>query len=250
VRLALDATTEAGRRAGLILLNGTGLDLLGLVDSDPSGDADVRVERAYDLSSYDGVITDRDDPSALHDRAERAGTPLVCWVDYEPERAHTTVVVGSNLATGLTTCLAFHEAARSSEVMGEALAWTEPGRPLRRGTKVAFPDPVGPRWGSLLPGRDDQIPTTRVVVPIEGDWAAASAQVTCATTDGVVRRVVGVADLAVHLEGIALAAGAATIDHFPSGLSRPLAAAEMYLSKALEMGLAVATYVEGTTGRR
>jgi hypothetical protein len=245
VRIALDATSEVGRRAGLILLNGTGLEVLGLVDADPRDDADARVERANDLAAYSGLMTDRDDPTDIFNRAQDAGIAMAAWVQFAPSHPTITVLDGANLATGITSCLAFHEAARSPEVLEEVLAWTEPGRPLRRGTAVAFPDPVGARWGSELPKQDDVIPTKRVAVPIDGEWAAASAQVTCATGGGVVRRVVGVADLAVHLEAIALAAAGATLDHY-TGRARAVDAAEVYLSKALEMGLAVATYVDGT----
>jgi hypothetical protein len=249
VRIALDATSEVGRRAGLILLNGTGLETLGLVDADPRDDADGRVERADRLTAYSGVMTDREDPAEIFDRAQAAGIAMATWVDFEPSYPKVTVLSGANLATGITSCLAFHEAARSPEVLEEVLAWTEPGRPLRRGTAVAFPDPVGARWGSELPKQDDVVPTRRVAVPIDGEWAAASAQVTCATDGGVVRRVVGVADLAVHLEAIALAAAGATLDHY-MGRARPADAAEIYLSKALEMGLTVASYVDGTPTRR
>ncbi|MEE8330660.1 MAG: hypothetical protein V3R84_02730 [Acidimicrobiia bacterium] len=250
VRIAVDATTDVGRRAGLILLNGTGIEALGLVDSDPRTDADPRVTRADDLADYDGIITDREDPREIFARALAGGTPMASWVDFRPDESDIAVVGGANLATGITTCLAFHEAARSTEVLEEVLAWTQPGRALRRGTAVAFPDPVGARWGTKLPSGDDAIPTTRIVVPLDGDWAGASAQVTCATAEGVVRRVVGVADLAVHLEAIALAAAAATLEHFPQRPCSAVDAAEVYLSKTLEMGLAVATYLDGTPAAR
>ncbi|MDH3729670.1 MAG: hypothetical protein OES13_00895 [Acidimicrobiia bacterium] len=250
MRIALDATGEVGKRAGLILLNGTGVEALGLVDGDPRPDADSRVTRADDLGDYDGVITDREDPRDIFARAVAGDTQMASWVDFQPDDSGITVLGGANLATGITTCLAFHEAARSTEVLEEVLAWTQPGRALRRGTAVAFPDPVGARWGTRLPEGDDAIPTTRIVVPLDGDWAGASAQVTCATTEGVVRRVVGVADLAVHLEAIALAAAGATLEHFPARPCQAVESAEIYLSKTLEMGLAVATYVDGTPASR
>jgi hypothetical protein len=62
--------------------------------------------------------------------------------------------------------------------------------------------------------------------------------------DGVVQRVVGVADLGSHLEGIALAAAAVTVANgsYPAGHHKAEAAAESFLAKALEMGLEVASY--------
>ena len=224
-----------------------------MLDAEPSLDADSRVHRAEDLAAYDGLLTDASEPGPIVDRAAAVGIPVATWVEEvavaDPE---STVLVGANLASGITACLAYHEAARSAEVMEEVLAWTEPGRSLRRGVAVAFPDPVGARWGREVEADSgsDAVPTTRLVVPIEGDWAAASAQVTCVADDGVIRRVVGVADLAPHLEAIALAAGVATLGAYPAGWCLPVAAAEIYLSKALEMGLAVASYVDGTTTAR
>jgi hypothetical protein len=230
----------------LILLNETGINALGLIDRDPAGGDDGRVQRADDLSDFDAVVTDAEDPVEIVHRALVAGTPVATWVDFEGPIAEVPVLGGANLANGITPCLAHHEAARSAEVLQEVLAWTEPGRPLHRGTAVAFPDPVGARWGTTLPSRAEPIPTTRIAVPIRGEWAAASAEVTCAAEGGVIRRVVGVADLAAHLEAIALAAAAATLGSFPPGPCHPSDAAEEYLSKALEMGLAVASFVDGT----
>lgn len=252
MRIAVHATGDVARRASLILLNGTGLESLGLLDAEPNVEADSRVHRVEDIGIYDGLLTDDQEPTPAIERAVAAGIPVASWVEYTEDTAtEVTVLSGCNLATGITPALAHHEAARSPEVMEEVLAWTEPGSPLRRGEAVAFPDPVGARWGRQLEARsDDTVPTARIAVPMSGDWAAASAQVTSAVDDGVVRRVVGVADLAAHLEAIALAAGVATLDAFPPGLCEPTAAAEIYLSKALEMGLAVASYVDGTSAGR
>ena len=124
--------------------------------------------------------------------------------------------------------------------MDVSVAWTEPGTPLRRGTAVPFPDPVGARWAKeriLVDGEG-------LVAPIEGDWAAAMARVTSASDSGVVTRIVGVADLAPHLEALSLAAGAITLARgdYPLGLTVPKDASDAYLSAALTAGLDVAAY--------
>jgi hypothetical protein len=71
------------------------------------------------------------------------------------------------------------------------------------------------------------------------------AKVRSAEGDREVTRIVGVADLAPHLEAIALAAGALAIGAgaFPAGgVRRPPDAAESYLAEALGTGLDVAAY--------
>ena len=57
-------------------------------------------------------------------------------------------------------------------------------------------------------------------------------------------RIVGVADLAPHLEALALAAGALAVGagSYPPGTRSPADAAEAYLTEALEAGLDVAAY--------
>ena len=108
--------------------------------------------------------------------------------------------------------------------MDVSIAWTEPGTPLRRGEAVPFPDPVGARWARRTTVADREV----LVAPIVGEWAAAIARVTSATGSGVVTRIVGVADMAPHLEAIALASGAiaAARGNYPLGATVPEDAAE------------------------
>lgn len=247
MRIAIDQTSEVGLRAARIILAERGLDTLGLLDRDPR-DRDDHVERVDDLAGYDVLVVD--DLSRVDELAERAldaGTALCVWNDFDPgeldgafiERM-STILVGSNLATGLTPCLAAHEVARGGHLMDVSIAWTEPGSPLRRGTAVPFPDPVGARWAK--PREYDG--STVLVAPVAGEWAGAMARVTSATGTGVVTRIVGVADLATHLEALALAAGAITLAQgaFPLGMAEPKDAAEAYLTTALTAGLDVASY--------
>lgn len=246
MRIAVHATGEVGKRAILILLNETGLTELGMVHG--AGPADPRVRPVESAEGFDVVVTDDRDPAVAADLALRAETSLVTWGDdvtVMTPAAHASVLTGASLAGGIAPALAIHEVARAREPLEQLLAWTEPGRPLRRGEAIPFPDPVGSRWGVEVEGGDRwSVPTRLLVAPVDGEWAAASARVTGILSDGVVQRIVGVADLASHLEAIALAAGAATValGHAHSGHQRVLAVAEPFLSKCLEMGLAVATY--------
>jgi hypothetical protein len=207
---------EVGRRAARILLGERELTRLGLIGAKPSGE-DPRVQPVSDLADYDVVVTDAPDPLDLVEAALEAAVSCVVWRDgAEP-----------------------HEIALGGVVMDTSIAWTEPGTPLRRGEAISFPDPVGPRWATERPSVHG---FTAYAAPVEGDWAAALARVTSAGTDGVVTRVVGVADLAAHLEALALAAAVMAIDLYSPGAHRPADAAEIYLAKALEAGLGVATY--------
>ncbi len=259
MRIALHATSEVGRRAGLILLNETGLSELGLLGGAEPKTKDPRIRPAESPDGYDVVVTDAADPATTVEAALAAQASCVTWTSDAQEQGEafaehvTTLLVGCSLAEGITPTLASHEVARTSHVLEEVLAWTVPGRPLRRGEAIPFPNPVGALWGrEVASDATDRVPTRRLVAPVEGDWAAASARVTGILEDGVVSRVVGVSDLAAHLEAIALAAGAATVSlgHCPSGTALPTDCAEPYLGKALEMGLAVATYAVKEPQRR
>src|SRR3990170_3806252 len=80
-----------------------------------------------------------------------------------------TLLTGAGLR-GLAATLAAHEAAGMEGPVRTSVAWTIPGKSLRRGLAVGFPDPVGARWGHSVPGG--------VEVPVGGSWAAASVTVT------------------------------------------------------------------------
>jgi hypothetical protein len=68
------------------------------------------------------------------------------------------------------------------------------------------------------------------------------AKVTGGSPSGVVTRIVGVADLAVHLEALAFAAGAMLVPSCSPGAVRPADNAEIYLVNALDIGLDVAAH--------
>lgn len=250
MRIALHHASDVAQRCGRVLLGERDLELIGLVDGKPSTD-DARVEPAGPLDDYDLIVTDATARAEEHVRAAlAAGISCVLWTDglglaqtYGDAfaEAGTTLLVGSNLSSGITPALASHEQARSEDVLGITIAWTEPGTPLRRGEAIAFPDPVGSRWAKRREAIDG---FEAYVAPVVGEWAAAMARVTGAIDDGVITRVVGAADHAAHLEGLALAAGVIAVaqDTFSWGAQRPIAASEAYLAQALFAGLEVAVY--------
>lgn len=248
MQIALHETAEVGTRTGRILLGDRRLDLLGLVGRRPNDTSERRVRRVDDLGGYGVLVTDAiedvdDDVTA----ALEAGISCVTWSD-DPDLSPRhgaafaeigrTLLIGANVASGIAPCLAAHEAALSDEVLDVVVAWTEPGRRQRRGEPIAFPDPVGPLWGTQVRSKGIQ---RSLAAPVHGIWAGATAQMTAATGEGVVVRVVGVADLAVHLEALALAAGALSIGSFGYGVARPEDRPEDYLLAALDAGLDVAT---------
>jgi hypothetical protein len=246
VRIALHQTGEVGARAGRVILAERELNELGLVDSRPSG-ADSRVRPVTDLADYDLVMTDSEAPGGIIEQALDREIDCVVWVEFESTMYDSafrditrTLVVGANLANGITPALAVHEMARGGEIMDVITAWTEPGKPLRRGEGVQFPEPVGSRWARP----SSRARPNALVAPIEGEWAGGLARVTSAGTSGVSTRVVGVADGAVHLESLALASAALAVatSAYPPGLHHADAAAERFLDKALGAGLDVAAY--------
>ena len=236
-------------RAARILLGERDVSSVGLIGRRPRTE-DHRLGRAVDLAEYDVLVSDDiQDPAVAVRMALEAGIGCVLFADgadldveYGPEFAENgrSLLLGANLAGGIAPALASHETARGGEILEIAVAWTEPGTPLRRGAAMPFPDPVGARWARRV--EVDDLGYAAYAAPIRGEWAAAVARVTSASGGGVVTRVVGVADLAAHLEGLALAAGAIALDVYASGAHRPAWAAEVFLAAALGAGLDVAAY--------
>jgi hypothetical protein len=249
MRIAIEATEEVGRRAARILLNEYSLQKIGLV-AEGHSIAGQRVERVTDLSTYDVLVTDAADPRIAFQDSLNANIDCVAWrgaehftssLSDELEVAGRSLVINANLGQGIGPALAGHEIARGGEVLDVEIAWTEPGRPLRRGTAIPFPDPVGARWGRTDTDAWGQSVT---IVPIRGIWAAAMARVTTAGTEGVSTRVVGVSDQATHLEALSLAAAAAATASgaYPMGRQGAADIGDAYLHRAIEMGLDIAFF--------
>jgi hypothetical protein len=234
-------------RAGRILLGEASLTTLGLVDKHPT-QPDDRLEHVDVLATYDSLITDDVDPESQIEIALTTGLNCVVWVDADTaadeygdrfKSAGLRLLTGCNLGSGIAPSLTAHEVAAAGTVLEVTTAWTEPGTSRRRGEAIPFPEPVGSRWGAP---RESRYTDRAYVARITGSWAAAMARVTGATDGGVVTRIVGVSDLAVHLEAIALATGAMVVSEYPPGANRPADLAESYLSRALDAGLDVAAH--------
>lgn len=247
MRLALHQSGEVAKRAGRILLAERSLTAIGLIDKHPT-EPDTRLERVEVLATYDALVTDDEHPETQIESALDAGVNCVVWADADGAHdeygeaftdAGLRLLTGCNLGSGIAPSLTAHEVAGAGTVLDVTTAWTEPGKPRRRGEAIPFPEPVGSRWAEP---RETAYTDRAYVARVTGDWAAAMARVTAATGAGVVTRIVGVADLAIHLEALALATAAMVVAAYPVGPSRPADLADEYLSRALDAGLDVASH--------
>jgi hypothetical protein len=238
MRIALHPTSEVGIKAGRLLLGERDLEAIGIIRR-PVTDRDPRVSSTNGMFGFDVFVTD-DPDLELVDEAIAAGIPVVTWVDaggVDLGNAEVPVMTGANLSNGIARALGAREAARGA--IPDVIAWTEPGSPLRSGEPVTFPDPVGARWGRV---RFRTGTTTEVVVPVGDEWAGVVIRV---TEDGATR-ILGIADLASHLEALSLAAGAVVMaagSHQP-GRVQPSDIADDYLLAALRAGLDIASFTK------
>jgi hypothetical protein len=252
MRVALHATGDVGRRAGRILLAERRLVALGLYGHEGPPFADRKVMVIRDPTGYDVLATD--DPevaSAMAGIAADDGLHCVVTARHVDEGLHErfvaagrSLLVGADHALGLAASLASHEVARPAHIGATTVAWTAPGKPRRRGVPIPFPEPVGPRWGRKVEVEGFHPSVRTVEIPLAGTWAAATVTVTGSEGADRVRRVVGFADHADHLAGIALAAGVIAVAEgaYRPGACRPVDAAEAYLAGALRVGLGIAAY--------
>lgn len=198
VKVLVDATSDVGQRAARVLLAESDVSFVGLWDA-PEAAHSARSGPAADVDGYDVALSDR--PEHINDllaRCSVAGIPLVLWhdtPDIAPGGAAIPVVVGANVGSALAEVLVDHPSAGLTPEDSVQIAWTEPGAALRKGTAVAFPDPVGMSWakerspGRYVAFRDDA--WSGAVVRIEGEGG---------------ERIIGVADHGSHLEALVLAA--------------------------------------------
>ncbi len=238
MRIALDHTSEIGVRAGRLLLGEPALDQLGIVRRNVR-DRDRRLRRVDKVTGFDAVVTDDPDSSILAE-AVAAGVPCVLWSD-DPDASddigQTPVLVGANIVTGIGRSLVARATADADADAQLLFAWTEPGKPFRSGEPVSFPEPVGARWGSRRAMTNRRV---EVAAPVPDEWAGLVVR---ASTD-TEALTFGIADLATHLEAIALAAGSviAAMGVVPSGSHRPEAFANDYLAAAFLIGLDMASF--------
>lgn len=238
MRIALHPTSEVGIKAGRLLLGERDLDVIGIIGR-PVADRGPRVSSINGMSGFDVFVTD-DPDLELVDDAIAVGIPVVTWVDGDRAdlgNAAVPVMTGANLASGIARALGAREAERGA--IRTVIAWTEPGSPLRSGEPVTFPDPVGARWGRV---RLRNGITTEVVVPVGDEWAGVVIRV----TEDRATRILGIADLASHLEALSLAAGAVVMaaGSHPPGRVQPSDVADDYLLAALRAGLDIASFTK------
>ena len=249
MRIALHAAGEVGTRTGRILLAERSLDALGLYGHEGTT-AERKTMAIRSVEGFDVLVTDDPgDATSFARIAAEEGIPCVLAaapeIDDDLARAFSQhpLVVGADLS-GIAECLAAHETASAGADLQLTVAWTESGSPRRSGEAIPFPDPVGARWGEIVEGATGAVPITRVMCPVDEEWGAAMARVTGADAAGVQTRVVGVADLDVHLRAIALAAAVLAVVEGadPAGVHRPSDRAEHYLRAALSVGMDVASF--------
>jgi hypothetical protein len=242
MRIALDHTSEIGVRAGRLLLGEEGLDLLGVVRRDVK-DRNPKIRRTDDLAGFDAVVTD-DPDSAILSEAVSAGVPCVLWADTfdrQIDTADLPVLIGANLVTGIGQSLAAREADVAGPDAQILFAWTEPGKPLRHGEPVTFPEPVGSRWGTRRRMTNRRLD---VAATVPDEWAGVIVR----STTSKETRTLGIADLATHLEAIALSSGAILTASglVSAGEHRPEETADQYLISALRVGLDMASFTESS----
>lgn len=236
MRVLVDATGEVGQRTANILLAEERVEFIGVWKSTATKRT-PRTGAANDVTGFDIAVSDSLQPRPdLIARCAVAGIPIVLWSDdtgAAPGPAAAPVVTGANVGSALTAALLAHPTARPGPDEPVLVAWTEPGKPFRRGTSIAFPDPVG---ASTAKRRS----TGRYVARRQDDWAGAVVRV----GDEDAPRVVGVADHAGHLEALVLSAAVlATADGaFDAGVHEASTAGEQLLNALRRVELDVASW--------
>ena len=199
--------------------------------------SDSRVVQTRTFRDVDVVVSDGTTPlTSLIGRSSVAAAPLVVWPDVPASELGTAtipVIVGANVGSTLSDSLLTHPASQATQGDTVQVAWTEPGKPHRNGTPIVFPDPVGMAWSH-------ERATNRFVALRDDEWAGATTIV-----DGPSgKRIVGVADLGVHLEALTLAAVAftAAAGSFGPAIQSTVTAREAILSEARNLELDVAVW--------
>ena len=236
MKVLLDASGEVGQRAGRILLAEADIDFIGLWDQ-PEAKRGKRSGPASSASGFDIAVSDAERPSSrLAAQCAVESIPLVLWsdaADIPRGTASAPIVVASNVGNALAEVLPFHPSAARTDEDEVRICWTEPGKPLRRGEPVVFPDPVGTAWarergpGLFVAKRDDL-------------WGGAVVELNGPTG----RRIVGVADNAAHLEALVLAAATLTaVDGaYPAEVVQASSAGEQLLNKLMGVELDFASW--------
>jgi hypothetical protein len=235
MRVALDGKDDVAARTARILFAEKSVTHIGFMQPGMAV-LGSRTAQAEELDTYDVIVsTGETFATDLIAQASVRGVPLVLWHD-EPQmhRGASTipVVASANVGSALAPSLVHHPSAAVTKSDTVTIAWTEPGKPYRKGEAVTFPDPVGPVWAR---GRNGGL-----VARTSDVWSGAVA-----TIDGPGgERIVAVSDLGAHLEAITLAAVTVLAG---SGTYGPMIgdASEHgsdVLTKAMEMELDIAVW--------
>lgn len=198
MRVALDGTDEIAARTARVLFAERSVSHIGFLQPEMPR-LGKRTAEAGELDTYDVIVSTGETPATdLIAQSSVRGVPLVLWHD-EPglHRGPSTipVVVAANVGSALAPSLIHHPSIAVDNSDTVTIAWTEPGKPYRKGVAVTFPDPVGPVWAK-------ERTTGRLVARTSENWSGAI--VTVLGTEG--ERIVGVSDHGAHLEALALAA--------------------------------------------
>ncbi len=237
MRVAVDTRTEVGNRMVRTLLAEGDVAFVGILnEAVPSRKRSGSID---DVSGFDVLVTDGEaDTTDLLAQASVAGCPLVVWPELARIDSSATVPVvhDANVSGALTAALATHPATEVSVDDTLTVAWTEPGKPLKRGHPLPFPDPIGVLWGKK---RDDG----RYVAFRDDEWAGAVIDIDGASG----RRIVGVADHGPYLEALILAGVtiAAARGHYATGTHPASSQAEHLLPIFDELETEIAVWRSG-----
>jgi hypothetical protein len=198
MRVAIDGTDEVAARTARVLFAEDSVSHIGYLQSDMPR-LGKRTTKADELDTYDVIVSTGETLATdLIAQASVRGVPLVLWRD-EPELhrgpATVSVVTAANVGSALAPSLVHHPSAEVTSSDTVTVAWTEPGKPYRRGEAITFPDPVGPVWAR-------ERTSGKLVARTSESWSGAVVTVRGAAGE----RIVGVSDLGTHLEAITLAA--------------------------------------------
>jgi hypothetical protein len=198
MRIAIDGTDEIAARTARVLFAERSVTHIGYLQPDMPR-LGARTTAANELDTYDVIVsTGETRATDLLARASVGEVPLVLWHD-EPELHRgpsvVPVVVSANVGSTLAPSLVHHPSAAVTRADSVTIAWSEPGKPYRRGIAVTFPEPLGPVWAR-------ERSKGHLVARTENNWSGAVV-----TVDGPSgERIVGVADHGAHLEALTLAA--------------------------------------------
>jgi hypothetical protein len=236
MRIALDGTDDVAARTARVLFAEKSVTHIGFMQPGMAL-LGSRTSRAEDLDTYDVIVsTGETFATDLIAQASVRGVPLVLWRD-EPQlhRGASTVpvVASANMGSTLAPSLVHHPSAAITKSDTVTIAWTEPGKPYRKGEAITFPDPVGPVWArERTPGH--------LVARTSERWSGALVKVHGPGGE----RMVGVSDHGAHLEALTLAAVTLLAAHGTYGSTIGDASERGcdVLTKTMEMELDVAVW--------